>query len=36
VPAQRHAGENLSDTPIEFLAVLPKSSVQAGEHHAPH
>jgi hypothetical protein len=36
VPAQQHAGENLSDTPIEFLAVLPKSSAQPGEHHAPH
>jgi beta-alanine degradation protein BauB len=24
VPAQRHAGENLSDKPIEFLAVVPK------------
>jgi beta-alanine degradation protein BauB len=25
VPAQRHAGENLSDQAIEFLAVVPKS-----------
>ena|SRR5258708_3384656 len=25
VPAQQHAGENLSDDPIEFLAVVPKS-----------
>jgi beta-alanine degradation protein BauB len=23
IPAQRHAGENLSDRPIEFLAVVP-------------
>src|SRR5260370_41820657 len=36
VPAQRHAGENLSDTPIEFLAVLPKSSVQACGYYDPH
>ena len=25
IPAQRHAGENLSDKTIEFLAILPKS-----------
>ena len=25
VPAQRHAGENLSDRPVEFLAVVPKT-----------
>jgi hypothetical protein len=25
VPAQRHAGENLSDQPIEFLAIVPKA-----------
>ena len=24
VPAQRHTGENLSDQPVEFLAILPK------------
>ena len=24
VPAQRHAGENLGDGPIEFLAIVPK------------
>ena len=36
VPAQRHAGENLSDTPIEFLAVVPKTVGAAGEPHAPH
>jgi hypothetical protein len=24
IPAQRHAGENLSDAPIEFLAIVPK------------
>jgi hypothetical protein len=36
VPAQRHAGENLSDTPIEFLAVVPKPGGGAGEPHAPH
>jgi hypothetical protein len=36
VPAQRHAGENLSDTPIEFLAVVPKPGGGTGESHAPH
>jgi hypothetical protein len=25
IPAQRHAGENLSDQPIEFLAIVPKA-----------
>jgi hypothetical protein len=24
IPAQRHAGENLSDQPIAFLAIIPK------------
>src|SRR5258708_11254518 len=24
VPAQRHAGENLGDRPIEFIAIVPK------------
>ncbi|MDE2227806.1 MAG: hypothetical protein KGL11_02040 [Alphaproteobacteria bacterium] len=24
VPAQRHAGENLGDAPLEFIAVVPK------------
>jgi len=24
VPVQRHAGENLSDQPLEFLAIVPK------------
>ena len=24
--AQRHAGENLADTPLELLAIIPKSS----------
>jgi hypothetical protein len=36
VPAQRHAGENLSDTPIEFLAVVSKPGGDAGKPHAPH
>jgi hypothetical protein len=26
VPVQRHAGENLSNEPLEFLAILPKST----------
>jgi beta-alanine degradation protein BauB len=25
VPAQRHSGENLSDLPIQFLAIVPKA-----------
>ena len=34
VPAQRHAGENLSDQPIEFIAVVPKvSAASAIEGH---
>jgi beta-alanine degradation protein BauB len=24
IPAQEHSGENLSDTPIEFVAIVPK------------
>ena len=36
VPAQQHAGENLADMPIEFLAVVPKSDAHRGEHHTPH
>jgi hypothetical protein len=37
VPAQRHAGENLSDQPVEFLAILPKGaalSAPAREDHS--
>jgi len=30
VPAQRHAGENLSDRLLEFLAIVPKA---AAAHH---
>ena len=26
VPIQRHAGENLADEPLEFLAIVPKTS----------
>jgi hypothetical protein len=29
VPAQRHAGENLSDMPLEFLAIVPKAGTLA-------
>jgi len=29
VPVQRHAGENLSDQPLEFLAIVPKSGAAA-------
>jgi quercetin dioxygenase-like cupin family protein len=31
VPAQRHIGENRSDAPIEFIAVIPKTT-QRGRH----
>ncbi len=33
VPAQRHAGENLGDQPLEFLAIVPKES---GTHAKEH
>jgi beta-alanine degradation protein BauB len=37
VPARRHAGENLSDHPIEFLAIVPKESPEASAGGgAPH
>ena len=39
VSTRRHAGENLSDQPIEFLAVVPKSTQaapHAGEHRERH
>src|SRR5258708_29695502 len=36
VPRQPHAGENLSDAPIEFLAVVPQAGGDAGGPHAPH
>lgn len=26
LPQQRHGGENLSDTPVEFIAVIPKGT----------
>jgi hypothetical protein len=29
VPAQRHAGENLSTQPLEFLAIVPKTAAAA-------
>jgi hypothetical protein len=31
VPVQRHAGENLSDQPLEFLAIVPKSGAAAAK-----
>ena len=33
VPARRHAGENLSDKPMEFIAVMVKAAPASG--HAP-
>jgi hypothetical protein len=39
IPAQRHAGEYLSDNPIEFPAIVPKSSRAAAspdEHRERH
>src|SRR5262249_40180694 len=37
VPARRHAGENLADTPMEFIAVVPKErrGGGGGDHRAP-
>ena len=35
VPARRHAGENLSDSPMEFIAVLVKTA-PGGEHRPAH
>jgi hypothetical protein len=31
VPVQRHTGENLSNQPLEFLAIVPKSGVAAAK-----
>jgi hypothetical protein len=31
VPVQRHAGENLSEQPLEFLAIVPKSGAAAAK-----
>jgi hypothetical protein len=31
VPVQRHAGENLSEEPLEFLAIVPKSGGAASK-----
>ena len=36
VPAQRHAGENLSDQPLEFLAIVPKQSAAPAKKHTSH
>jgi len=33
VPARRHAGENLADTPMEFIAVVPKERRGGGGAH---
>ena len=30
VPAMRHVGQNLSDQPVEFLAVIPRSPAAGG------
>jgi oxalate decarboxylase/phosphoglucose isomerase-like protein (cupin superfamily) len=32
VPAQNHSGENLSDKPIEFVAIVPKERSNTTEH----
>jgi hypothetical protein len=29
IPTQQHSGENLSDTPLEFLAIVPKAAASA-------
>jgi quercetin dioxygenase-like cupin family protein len=36
VPAQRHAGENLSDQPLEFLAIVPKQSAAPARNTFSH
>jgi quercetin dioxygenase-like cupin family protein len=39
VPAQKHAGENLRDQPVEFIAIVPKaksSCSSAGEPSVSH
>ena len=33
VSAQRHQGENLSDHPIEFIAIIPKQPESNAPHH---
>ena len=33
VPAQRHAGENLGDRPVEFLAIIPKGTSSRAAHN---
>jgi hypothetical protein len=35
VPARRHSGENLSDRPMEFVAIVLKSAA-SGERTSPH
>jgi quercetin dioxygenase-like cupin family protein len=32
VPAQEHSGENLGDSPIEFLAIIPKTKSGGDQH----
>jgi hypothetical protein len=36
VPTQQHAGENLSDQPVEFLAVLPKGTALSAPEREDH
>jgi len=35
VPARRHSGENLSDRPMEFIAIVLKCAA-SGERPSPH
>ncbi len=32
---RRHAGENLSDHGLDFLAIIPKAAAAASPHHGP-
>jgi len=36
VPARRHAGENLSDRPMEFIAIVVRAASSAGGHAPAH
>ncbi len=35
VTPRRHAGENLSDHGLDFLAIIPKAAAAASPHHGP-
>jgi hypothetical protein len=35
ITPRRHAGENLSDRGLDFLAIIPKAAAGASPHHGP-